>query len=80
MMFNATFNNISAISWRSVLLVGETGIPGETTDLPQLNVQCDPICTTSSSLCRRGCTSPRISIPHLYARGKSRVIFENGIA
>jgi len=25
MMFNATFNNISAISWRSVLLVKETG-------------------------------------------------------
>jgi len=29
MMFNATFNNISAISWRSVLLVEITGIPGE---------------------------------------------------
>jgi hypothetical protein len=28
-MFNATFNNISAISWRSVLLVEETGGPGE---------------------------------------------------
>jgi hypothetical protein len=27
MMFNATFNNISAISWRSVLLVTEIGIP-----------------------------------------------------
>ena len=25
MMFNATFNNISAISWWSVLLVEETG-------------------------------------------------------
>ena len=29
MVFNATFNNISAISWRSVLLVEETGGPGE---------------------------------------------------
>jgi hypothetical protein len=29
MVFNATFNNISAISWRSVLLMEETGIPGE---------------------------------------------------
>ena len=28
-MFNTTFNTISVISWRSVLLVGETGIPGE---------------------------------------------------
>ena len=25
MMFNATFNNISVISWRSVLLMEETG-------------------------------------------------------
>ena len=29
MVFNATFNNISGISWRSVLLVEETGLPGE---------------------------------------------------
>jgi hypothetical protein len=29
MVFNATFNNISAISWRSVLLVEETGVPRE---------------------------------------------------
>ena len=28
MVFNATFNNMSVISWRSVLLVGETGVPG----------------------------------------------------
>jgi hypothetical protein len=29
MVFNATFNNISVISWRSVLLMEETGEPGE---------------------------------------------------
>jgi hypothetical protein len=29
MVFNATFNNISVISWQSVLLVVETGGPGE---------------------------------------------------
>jgi hypothetical protein len=29
MVFNATFNNILAISWQSVLLVEETGGPGE---------------------------------------------------
>ena len=29
MVFNATFNNISVISWRSVLLVEETGGPRE---------------------------------------------------
>jgi len=30
MVFNAIFNNISVISWWSVLLVKETGVPGET--------------------------------------------------
>jgi hypothetical protein len=29
MVLNATFNNISVISWQSVLLVKETGGPGE---------------------------------------------------
>jgi hypothetical protein len=30
MVFNATFNNISVeYQWRSVLLVEETGVPGE---------------------------------------------------
>jgi hypothetical protein len=29
MVFNATLNNISVIMWQSVLLVGETGVPGE---------------------------------------------------
>jgi hypothetical protein len=29
MVFNVTFNNISAISWWSVLLVEETGVPRE---------------------------------------------------
>jgi hypothetical protein len=29
MMFNATFNNISVISWQSVLLVDKTGVARE---------------------------------------------------
>jgi hypothetical protein len=29
MVFDATFNNISLISWLSVLLVEETGVPGK---------------------------------------------------
>jgi hypothetical protein len=29
-VFNATFSNISAISWRPVLVVEEAGVPGET--------------------------------------------------
>ena len=37
MVFSATFNNISVISWRSVLLVKETGVPRKkTTDLTQV--------------------------------------------
>ena len=37
-VFNATFDNISVttISWRSVLLVGETGAPGKNHGLPQV--------------------------------------------
>ena len=29
MVYNATFNNISVISWRSVLLMEETEVPGK---------------------------------------------------
>ena len=29
MVFSATFNNISIISWQSALLVEETGVPGK---------------------------------------------------
>jgi hypothetical protein len=29
MVFNATFNNISVILWQSVLLMEETGVPGD---------------------------------------------------
>ena len=36
MVFNATFNNISVISWWSVLLFEETRVPRETSDLPQV--------------------------------------------
>jgi len=28
-VFNATFSNISVISWRPVLVVEEAGVPGE---------------------------------------------------
>ena len=33
MVFNTTFNNISIISWQSVLLVEETGVLRENTEL-----------------------------------------------
>ena len=35
MVFNATFNNISGILWQLVLLLEETAVHGETTDLSQ---------------------------------------------
>jgi hypothetical protein len=36
MVFNAIFSNISVISWRSILLVEETGGPGENSELSQV--------------------------------------------
>jgi len=36
MVFNATFNNISVISWQSVLFVKEPEYPEKTTDLTQV--------------------------------------------
>jgi hypothetical protein len=36
MVFNVTFNNISAISWRSILLMEETEYPEKTTDQLQV--------------------------------------------
>ena len=41
MVFNATFNNISDITWRSVLLVEETEYLEKTTDPPQVT---DKLC------------------------------------
>jgi hypothetical protein len=35
-VFDATFNNISAISWRLDLLMEETGVHGENNDLSQV--------------------------------------------
>ena len=43
MIFNATFNNISAISWWSVLLVEETGVPRENRDLTQITDKLNQI-------------------------------------
>jgi hypothetical protein len=45
-MFNATFNNISVISWMSVLLMEETGVPRITTDLPQVTEKLHHIMST----------------------------------
>jgi hypothetical protein len=42
-VLNATFNNISVVSWQSVLLAEEKWIPGEITDLPQVTDKLDHI-------------------------------------
>ena len=47
MVFNAPFNNISVISWRSVLLVEEAGAAA--TDLSQVNDKLDHIMLYTSS-------------------------------
>ena len=43
MVLYATFNNISVISWRSVLLVEKTGVSEKTIDLPQVTDKLDHI-------------------------------------
>jgi hypothetical protein len=43
MVFNTTFNNISVISWQSVLLVEEKEYPEKTTDLLQVTDKLDHI-------------------------------------
>jgi len=56
-VFNATFSNISAISWRPVLVVEEAGVPERTTDHGQatgklyhlrLRVECTLYCNVQS--------------------------------
>jgi hypothetical protein len=57
LVFNATFSNISAISWRPVLVVEEAGVPERTTDPGhatgklyhlRLRVECTLFCNLQS--------------------------------
>jgi hypothetical protein len=43
MVFNATFNNISVISWRSVLFLEETRVPEGTIELLQVTDKLYPL-------------------------------------
>jgi hypothetical protein len=49
MVINVTFNNISVISWRSVLLVEQPEYPGKTTDLSKSGVKTPKIKSINQS-------------------------------
>jgi hypothetical protein len=67
MVFNATFNKISVTSWRSVLLVEETGGPGpgENTDLSQVTDELYHIMLYTLSWSRFELTSVVISTDYI---------------
>ena len=68
MVFNATFNNISVISWRSVLLVEETEYPGKPPTCGQLMTNSITQCI-ELSIQRLDCHIQQILKDSLYALG-----------
>ena len=61
MEFNVTFNNILSISWQSVLLVEETGIPGKNHRLAASHWQTGSHNVVSSTLCMSGIRTHNVS-------------------
>ena len=61
MVFNATFNNISVISWWSVLLLGKPEYQEKTTDLSQVTDKLYHIMWYRVSLAIRGVRTHNVS-------------------
>jgi hypothetical protein len=68
MVFNATFNNISVISWQSVLLAEETGGPGENHRPVALNVKNEQSRETGNIGYTRRRKKDTICLVHDYTR------------
>ena len=66
MVFNATFNNISAISWQSVLMRKETGVPGENHQPVTSHRQTSSHNVVSSTPCLSGVRTHNISLVVIY--------------
>jgi hypothetical protein len=71
MMLNATFNNISAISWWSVLLVEETG--KKNTDLPHFTDKLIIIKAVNKPQCYLGHGPNKALLVPDSLRGKERI-------
>jgi hypothetical protein len=89
-VFNITFSNISVISWWSVLLVEETRLPKETTDLSQVTDKLHILCciqhtspsarfklTTLVAICT-DCTG-KCNYYTIMTSPKSRFVFFKGL-
>ena len=62
MVLNTTFNNISVISWWSVLLVEEIGVSRETNDLSEVNDKLLSHNVVSSRPCLSGVRTHNVRV------------------
>jgi len=66
LVFNATFSNISAISWRPVLVVEEAGVPGESLKIPKGQSESVYRRRTDSTMVKRKSTKGQTTIYKTY--------------